>query len=431
MYSQGRGRCPLPPEGTRKVWRRPVVFAVGFLLLAQAIVGPIGALAATIQTDLFVYQNGHRVTVTGDGVGVAETVDVVTTDPAATLVDHGSATTDGSGSFSYQFTLNATVSGLYDVKATGEISGLTASTQFDPPDKTSLDLSFTSPGSYGTAVVISGTLTDDATNPSVPLGGATVSLATYSNGSCSQGQLLVTLGTATTATSGPNTGHYTFNALPVVGSFFVEADYAGDTNHMKSSSSCLPLTIGAATTSTVASASVSSITPSGQTVLSWTVSSSRGVTGKTATGTVTVVRDSGPGTLTCAPASVGVSAGQTTGSGFTFTANSAQQFSCTATVLGSYTYHVHFADSDGNYNNSDSGSISLTVVSVSSLVVQSASGVYGGTVSLQATLTSGSSVASGKTITFSLNGISVGSAVTNSSGVATLTGASLAGINAR
>ena len=112
-----------------------MVFAVGFLLLAQAIVGPIGALAATIQTDLFVYQNGDTVTVTGDGFGVAETVDVVTTDPAATVVDHGSATTDGSGSFSYQFTLNATVSGLYDVKATGEISGLTASTQFDPPDR--------------------------------------------------------------------------------------------------------------------------------------------------------------------------------------------------------------------------------------------------------------------------------------------------------
>src|SRR5204863_8943963 len=54
---------------------------------------------------------------------------------------------------------------------------------------------------------------------------------------------------------------------------------------------------------------------------------------------------------------------------------------------------------------------------------------YGGTVSLQATLTSGGSGVSGKPIQFSLNGNSVGSATTNSSGVATLSGASLAGIN--
>jgi MBG domain/Carboxypeptidase regulatory-like domain len=64
-----------------------------------------------------------------------------------------------------------------------------------------------------------------------------------------------------------------------------------------------------------------------------------------------------------------------------------------------------------------------------SLGASSATGTYGGTVNLSATLTSGAGV-SGKSISFSLNGTAVGSATTNGSGVATLNGASLTGINA-
>src|SRR5205823_6583995 len=86
-----------------------------------------------IQTDLFVYQNGDTVTVTGDGFGATETVDLVTTDPNAAVVDSGSRTTDDAGNFTYQFILNANVPGLYTVTGTGETSGLSASTQFDPP----------------------------------------------------------------------------------------------------------------------------------------------------------------------------------------------------------------------------------------------------------------------------------------------------------
>lgn len=67
-----------------------------------------------------------------------------------------------------------------------------------------------------------------------------------------------------------------------------------------------------------------------------------------------------------------------------------------------------------------------------SLTLNATSGTYGGTVSLSATLTAtanGSGV-SGKTINFSLLGTPVGSATTNSSGVATLANVSLSGINA-
>src|SRR5437667_189396 len=65
-----------------------------------------------------------------------------------------------------------------------------------------------------------------------------------------------------------------------------------------------------------------------------------------------------------------------------------------------------------------------------SLAVTSATGTYGGTTDLSATLTSSGSPLSGKTINFTLNGTAKGSATTDANGVATLNGVSLAGINA-
>src|SRR2546430_16442026 len=126
MYPPGRGLYPLPPENTRKVWKRLVILGVGFVLLAQTYAGPIAALAATIQTDLFVYQNGDTVTVTGDGFGATETVDLFTTDPAATVVDHGAATTDSPAGFRYQFPRLATRGGLSTRTPTGHTSGTSA-----------------------------------------------------------------------------------------------------------------------------------------------------------------------------------------------------------------------------------------------------------------------------------------------------------------
>ena len=64
------------------------------------------------------------------------------------------------------------------------------------------------------------------------------------------------------------------------------------------------------------------------------------------------------------------------------------------------------------------------------LTVNSATGTYGGSVNLSATLTDGVSPLSGKTISFALNGNDVAAAVTDGSGVATLQNASLNGINA-
>jgi hypothetical protein len=68
-------------------------------------------------------------------------------------------------------------------------------------------------------------------------------------------------------------------------------------------------------------------------------------------------------------------------------------------------------------------------LAATSLAVSSASGTYGGTASLSAQLTSAAGPVSGKTIAFTLNGTGVGSATTDGSGIATLSNASLAGIN--
>ena len=90
-------------------------------------------------------------------------------------------------------------------------------------------------------------------------------------------------------------------------------------------------------------------------------------------------------------------------------------------------------DIAGNTNvasTSTDSSVTFNTQATTSLAVQPASGTYGGAVTLSATLTSAGSGVNGKTITFTLNGNSVGTANTNSSGVASLSNVSLSGINA-
>lgn len=68
------------------------------------------------------------------------------------------------------------------------------------------------------------------------------------------------------------------------------------------------------------------------------------------------------------------------------------------------------------------------VPSGTDLAVDAATGVYGGTAELSAKLSSGGSGVGGKTVGFTLNGAAAGSAVTDASGTASLSGVSLAGI---
>jgi uncharacterized repeat protein (TIGR01451 family) len=88
-------------------------------------------------------------------------------------------------------------------------------------------------------------------------------------------------------------------------------------------------------------------------------------------------------------------------------------------------------DNDGRDNPPDMGADEIVAPTsiATTLTVAPATGTYCGTVNLSATLTAGGPL-SGKTINFTLNGNGVGSAVTNGSGVASLSNVSLSGINA-
>ncbi|HEU4648520.1 MAG TPA: YDG domain-containing protein, partial [Gemmatimonadales bacterium] len=92
------------------------------------------------------------------------------------------------------------------------------------------------------------------------------------------------------------------------------------------------------------------------------------------------------------------------------------------TIIGCYGGSAGFTASSGN--------VTQTVnAAATSLTVAAASGTYQGTAALSATLTAGGTGLSGKTVAFMLNGTNVGSALTNGSGVATLSAASLGAID--
>ncbi len=85
---------------------------------------------------------------------------------------------------------------------------------------------------------------------------------------------------------------------------------------------------------------------------------------------------------------------------------------------------------DPNGNTSEFSNCTQALPPPSSVSPVSGSGVYSGTATLIATLSSGGSPLGGKTISFTLNGTSVGNVTTDVNGLATLSGVSLAGINA-
>ena len=184
-----------------RVARFTAIFQAFFLM--ATLVLPALASAAEISTDLWIYQYGDTVTVTGVDFGADEDVTVVTTDPFGAGVDSGVAHTDATGGFTYAFVLLSDVPGIYDVAATGLGSGLSASTQFDPPTTTTTTTTLNLGSAnvpYGTAVTFSGTLAWTATGlngAQQTKDGRTITLRSYSNSTCTGSP--ATLGTATTS----------------------------------------------------------------------------------------------------------------------------------------------------------------------------------------------------------------------------------------
>jgi len=129
------------------------------------------------------------------------------------------------------------------------------------------------------------------------------------------------------------------------------------------------------------------------------------------------------------PSSVSFTSDEITGTNPVFTKTSTLTLTTGSSTPSSTSFTVE-AFYDTNDKPTGNGILTVSSISSTNLAVNTATGTYGGTTNLSATLTtSGGAGVSGKTITFSLNGFSVGTANTNSNGIATLSIASLSGIN--
>ena len=239
------------------------------------------------------------------------------------------------------------------------------------------------PSVYGQSVTFTATVTDTAATGTV----------TFQDGGAALGSPALSNGTATYTTSTLSVGSHTITAV-----------YSGDSNFAGSTSSALTQTVTQASTTTGIS---SSVNPS---AYGQSVTFTATVTGTGATGTVTF--QDGGATL-----------------GSTTLSNGTATYTTSTLSVGSHTITAIYSG-DTNFAGSTSSALTQTVTKASTVSIASVSSKYGGKVKLSATLTSGGSPLSGKTITFTINGAVMGSASTNKSGVATLTGVSLAGISA-
>jgi hypothetical protein len=107
--------------------------------------------------------------------------------------------------------------------------------------------------------------------------------------------------------------------------------------------------------------------------------------------------------------------------------------STTGLAAGTYHGELQMRNIGGANATTDFYFFKFTVAptqQATSISAVSGSGTYGGTASLTATLKAGTTPLSGKSISFTINGSAAGTATTDASGVATLSGASLSGINA-
>ena len=148
----------------------------------------------------------------------------------------------------------------------------------------------------------------------------------------------------------------------------------------------------------------------------------------TVQGTVTDSATSGP--INGATVTAGSSSTTSDASGqYTLSSLAADTYTVTASAPG---YITGSASVTVNANSTTVQNFTLVASGVAntSLAVASASGTYGGTTTLSATLTSSGTGVGGKTISFTLNGSPAGSSSTNGSGIATISGVGLAGINA-
>jgi hypothetical protein len=253
------------------------------------------------------------------------------------------------------------------------------------------------PSSVGQAVTVNYTVAVTSPGSGTPTGNVTVSDGTDScTGTVAAGTCSITLNTA--------------------GARTLTATYAGDGNFTGSTSAGAPHQVNQLATTT---AVTSSLNPSTfGTSVTFTATVTNGANPVTA-GNVTFIE----GGTCAAPTTTLQTAQAVNGSGQVTFATAALTVA-SHTVVGCYAGTATFAASSGSV-------VQVVNMAPTTLTVAPASGTFGGTAALSATLTrSSDGPIAGKTITFTLNGSPAGTATTNASGVASIAAASLGTINA-
>jgi hypothetical protein len=145
----------------------------------------------------------------------------------------------------------------------------------------------------------------------------------------------------------------------------------------------------------------------------------------TLTGTVTASATGNP--INGATVTAGAASTTTNASGqYTIGSLAAGTYTVTASAAGYVTGSASVTLSAGG-TTTQNFALVASGAAPTSLTVAAASGTYGGTTTLSATLTSSGSGVAGKTVNFTLNGNAAGGALTDGSGIATLSNVSLSG----
>jgi hypothetical protein len=322
-----------------------------------------------------------------DNGGPTKTIALLPASPARNLIPLASCTqaTDQRGKSRPQPVAGACDSGAVEAQATTLVLA---------PDPVT--------GGYGGDVAVTATLTETT-------GGATLagkSVEFFLNGASQ--------GTATTNASGVagktialgTTGVGTYNA-PAQG---LDATFAADALHLASAADA-SLQVNQANTTT--SGVADQIVPTGTASIAVSATVQSGNGANLDGGTVTFAVKEGATTLATSVA-VPVPAGATS-----------QTVSGTITLPalsdGDYTIDATYSGTGNFAGSSDTGVLAIRAPSQLTLAPDPATGTYGGSVTVTATLKAGSSPRPGRTVEFFLNGVSQGTAVTAGGGVASKT----------
>jgi hypothetical protein len=375
---------------------------------------------AVVSTDRDDYAPGDTVTITGSGYAPGETIKITLhEDPQVHADQTLTVKADADGKFVDRSW--APEEHHLDVRfvmtAVGQTSGRSAQTTFtDGPPNNAKSIAFTSSTFTIGAGKCSPTVTVQFMNGSNPAGNATAGGANVtlsSNSASGGGQFYRTLSDCV-STSGAVT-QINIPEGSNRGSFFYRDANVGTPTLTAASTgvdqSTQQVTIRVATDFTNIAASPASGAVGGSTTIS-----GRLLTGGSGLGGRVVSVALGTNTATVTTVSGG------TGN----TGNFSTGISLPATP-GSYWAFVSYAGDATYASAKDSVQVTVTSQAATALTVGAATGTYGGTTSLSATLTSGSPAVgvSGATVAFSLNGSAVVTATTNTSGVATISNASL------